>query len=54
MTFEPMIICVQEVRFRQGTSHMPYTARACPKYIRLSFHDQSPNQVSLINEPLHK
>ena len=51
---EPIIICLQEVCFRRGTSHMAYTARACPKNVPLSFHDQSPDQIFPIHERLYK
>ena len=51
---KPMIICLQEVRFRQKTSHMAYTASACPKCVPLSFHDQSLDQSFLIHARLHK
>ena len=33
---------------------MAYTARVCPKFVPLSFHDQSPHQVFLVHERLHK
>ena len=45
---EPMIVCLQEVCFRQGIAHMAYTARACPRYVPMSFHDQAPDQIFLI------
>ena len=50
----PMIICLQEVRLCKGTSHMAYTARAGLNYFPLSFDDQSPVQMLLIHERLHK
>ena len=49
---EPMVISLQEVRFRTGTAHMAYTARACPKYLLLFFGDVSLDVIFLIHSAL--
>ena len=49
---EPMIISLQEVQFRQGTAHMAYTARACPRYLPLFLDDTSPDQIFLVHEQM--
>ena len=51
---EPMIISLQEVRFRQGTAHMAYATLAWPRYLPLIFDDTSPDQIFLFHEQLHQ
>ena len=50
---EPMILCLREVRFRTGTAHMVYTARASPKYPPLFYADVSPNMILLVHDLPH-